>query len=209
MLATVDETKEYLGITDSSNDDFLASQIQLISDAVEGYCGRIFSLGTYTETFFSDEFTKPLREIRTFHYPVTGLTSATDENGDPIDISGARAATQTGTLVNPAGWFYGYKQIVLVYDAGYATIPALIKTTVIALVGQRYNKKISGVNLDFGSDVQRISIPGTISIDFDYSLDSNSRKNSYGVLLGSYTNVLDPYRSERVVTGTGRNVYIV
>jgi len=85
--------------------------------------------------------------------------------------------------------------------AGYATIPTIILTVLDSLVQERYNKKVAGVDLNFGSDVQRVSIPGTISIDFDYSLSNNERKSSYGSIIGSYANILDDWRSERSVVG--------
>ena len=75
-------------------------------------------------------------------------------------------------------------------------------------MGERYNKKSSGVDLNFGSDVQRVSIPGAISIDFDYSLSNNERKSAYGVILGSNSNILDDWRSERSVIGSGKLEYV-
>ena len=87
-------------------------------------------------------------------------------------------------------------------------MPTTIQYVVKAIVEERYNKKLSGVSLNFGSDVQRISIPGTISIDFDYTLTSNDRVNAFGNLLGSYLNLLDFYRSERAILGASRLNYV-
>jgi hypothetical protein len=78
----------------------------------------------------------------------------------------------------------------------------------LSIIEERYNKKKSGISLNFGSDVQRVSIAGTISVDFDYSLQSNERVSAYGTILGNYINVLDQYRSERVLTGSGMITYV-
>jgi len=96
----------------------------------------------------------------------------------------------------------------IVYVAGYAALPAPIKSVELSILEERYNKKKSGISLNFGSDVQRVSIAGTISVDFDYSLQSNERVSAYGTILGNYINVLDQYRSERVLTGSGMITYV-
>ena len=63
------------------------------------------------------------------------------------------------------------------------------------------NNKINNIAPNFGSNVQRLSIPGTMSIDFDYTLQANERSSSFGMFLGNYINVVDYYRSERVAIG--------
>jgi len=83
-----------------------------------------------------------------------------------------------------------------------------VRSVVYSLVEERYNKKLNGVNLNFGSDIQSVSIAGTISVQFDYSLESNTRKIGMGTILGNYVNVLDKYRSERVISGSGRLAYV-
>jgi len=76
------------------------------------------------------------------------------------------------------------------------------------LVKERYNKHTSGIDLDFGSDIQSISIPGTISVAYDYSLQNNERKTAFGAILGNYVNTLDYFRSERPLIGSVRLEYV-
>jgi hypothetical protein len=64
------------------------------------------------------------------------------------------------------------------------------------------------VALNFGSNVQRISVPGVMGIDFDYTLSTNERNNKYGMILGDYLNVFDNYRSERTLVGESEVSFI-
>ena len=113
-----------------------------------------------------------------------------------------------GRVISTEDYFFAGEETVIEYDAGYATIPSAILSVLDSLVGERYNKKSSGVDLNFGSDVQRISIPGTISLDFDYSLSNNERKSAYGSILGNNANILDDWRSDRAVLGSDKLIYV-
>lgn len=203
MLDTLANVKSRLGIT-TDYDTFLTQQIALISDVIEAYCRRKFTSTAWTQTFYKQELTD-VRTLELYHFPLISVTSITiddvaltvDELADVVlHKPTARLRREDGT------WLYGDK-IVVSYTAGYATIPAIILSVLDSLVQERYNKKVSGVDLNFGSDVQRISIPGAISIDFDYSLSNNDRKSAYGTIIGSQANILDDWRSERAVLNPG------
>jgi hypothetical protein len=115
----------------------------------------------------------------------------------------------SGRIIKTDGtYFFGAEETVILYDAGYETLPSTIQSVLDSVVQERYNKNTSGVDLNFGSDVQRISIPGAISIDFDYSLNNNDRKSAFGVILGANLNILDPYRSERAILGESKLIYV-
>ena len=115
----------------------------------------------------------------------------------------------TGTLTHKyEDWFAGGDIIEVVFTAGYEATPTPIVSIIYSLLEERYNKKVNGVDLNFGSDIQRISIPGAISVDFDYTLQANERKVAYGMILGNYVNVLDQYRSERPLVGATRLEYV-
>jgi hypothetical protein len=112
---------------------------------------------------------------------------------------------------NLSRWFIGLDEnsrIEVEFTAGYANVPVTIQHVCYELIAERYNRKKSGNTLNFGKDVQRVSIPGTISIDFDYSLQSNERSQKYGMFIGNYANVLDPFRSERALVGKIKEVHI-
>lgn len=204
MLDTLSNVKDRLGITTSDYDSFLTSQITLVSDVIEAYCRRKFASASWSQTFYKKEIRDP-KNLELYHFPLITLTSVTID-GVALTVDELANVTKhkpTSRLRREDGtWIYGDK-VVVVYTAGYATIPSPVLSVLDSIVQERYNKKVAGVDLNFGSDVQRISIPGTISIDFDYSLSNNERKSSYGTIIGSYANILDDWRSERAVIGSG------
>lgn len=215
-MLTIAEIKDYLSITNTSYDSFLTTQEQIISEAIEGYCGRVFAARNYMQTFYERDFSGlPNNELNLFFYPVTTLTSVVEKTDGTLvktitaDILPHLSSGNLRILPSAdCPSFFGYgNEVVVTYSAGYAAIPGPIKSVLLSLLEERYNKKINGVSLNFGSDVQRISIPGTISIDFDYSLQANERATAFGVILGNYVNVLDAYRSERSVIGSGKISY--
>jgi hypothetical protein len=207
MLDTLANVKSRLGITTSDDDAFLTNQITLISDVIEAYCRRKFVEDSWTQTFYKEDL-KANKRLTLFHFPISGVTSI-DIDGESLDVNtDIKIHKPTGIITRKdGGVFYG-DEIEVVYDAGYDPVPTPILEVLDSLVSERYNKKLSGVALNFGSDVQRVSIPGAISIDFDYSLANNDRKSAYGTIIGNYANVLDDWRSERSVVGTVKLSYV-
>ena len=206
MLDTLSNVKSRLGITDTTYDNFITQQIILISDAIEGYCRRKFLEADYEQTFYRGDYS-PSKMLELFHFPVSTITSI-EEDGVAVDPTAYRLNKPTGRLIRTDGTFFYSEETVVTYTAGLTACPSPILSVLDNLVQERYNKKTSGVDLNFGSDVQRISIPGAISIDFDYTLNNNDRKAAFGVILGSNLNILDNYRSERAVLGEGKLIYV-
>lgn len=208
MLIDLDTIKEFLGIEVDTYDSFLTAQEEIISQSVEGYCGRKFLEASYVQTFYAEDYPGQCKDLPTFHYPILTVSSI---ERDTVDISeDVRVHKETGNLHNRKGFFYHKfnEQLVVEYTAGLEELPAPVSSVILSLIEERYNKKKNGVSLNFGSDVQSISIPGTISIAFDYSLQANERKTAYGTILGNFINVLDAYRSERVIVGSGKLAYV-
>ncbi len=216
MLVSLEAMKTYLGETGTDYDTFLTQQILTVSEAIEGYCGRRFNSAAYTQTFYKDEMVgEYLGKLVLFHYPVTVLTSVTNITDTIVlDSSEYRCQLDRGFLKHLSdgrkiSWFNDSAEALeVVYTAGYTTIPAVILSVVYSLVEAAYNKKKSGVSVDFGSDVQSISIPGTLTINFDYTLQANDRKSAYGMIIGNYGNVLDGFRSERTLLGNIEDYYV-
>lgn len=217
MLISLADVKSYLGIPtlDNTYDTFLTEQEEIISSSIEGYCGRKFLSATYTQHFYLEDFDYRPKVVHTFHYPLISVTSikeyATSLSDTPTTIAAAdyRIQKPYGVITSSDNSFFSNGNILeAIYVAGFATVPAPIKSVELSLIEERYNKKRSGISLNFGSDVQRISIAGTISVDFDYSLQSNERTSAFGTILGNHTNVLDQYKSERVIVGSGSITYV-
>lgn len=207
MLVTLAAMKTHLGISGTTYDTFLETQITTVSDAIESYCRRKFEQTTYEQTFYGTDY-PPSRDLHLFMYPLISVASI-EEDGEEVDSADYRINKPAGYVIKSSGYFnYGADETVITYSAGYATIPTPLQDIVFSLVGERYNKKVAGIDLNFGSDVQRVSIPGTLSIDFDYSLSNNDRSTPFGSILGNYLNSLDYYRSHRVAIPEGNLIYV-
>jgi len=211
MLVTLNEMKTYLGIplATTTYDAFLTEQITIVSDAIELYCNRIFASAEYVQTFYVTEDNEQSNRFYLAQYPVSAIDSVIEDDTTLDLISECLLQGPKGILERRYyPWFQSSESITVTYTAGYATTPTPIKSAVYSIVGEKYNKKVSGVDLNFGSDVQSISIPGTISIAYDYSLQANDRKTPLGMILGNYVNILDIYRSERAVAGSIGSEYV-
>lgn len=209
MIVSLDDMKLYLKIEDDTYDTFLTQQLSFIQAAIENYCRRKFDATTYIQTFYKDDY-EVSKEIALYSFPVNSITSIVEDTVT-LAPTNYRLHKGTGYIIRPeTGFFTSAKETVVTYEAGYsyANMPISLQHVVYSLVSERYSKEKSGVSLNFGSDVQRVSIPGTISIDFDYSLSNNDRSTPFGTVLGSQLNVLDYYRSERTIIGSGKLAYV-
>lgn len=206
MLDSLANVKSRLGITETTNDTFLTQQIELISDVIEAYCRRRFLTADYRQTFYKEN-NRPTKNIELYHFPVTDILEI-NADGELIDDEEYIFHGPSGRIISKGITFLTGEETVIEYTAGYATCPRPILSVLDSLVQERYNKKTSGIDLNFGSDIQRISIPGSMSIDFDYTLVNNERKSAYGSILGNTANILDDWRSERSVVGEEKMSFI-
>lgn len=220
MLLTVEQVKERLKIpTGTTTDDaFIASQIAVVTTAIENYCNRSIVARNFEETFYGaySGFTISPWEVQLYHFPIITLTEVVVKNGSSTETFTANdyiIHKPTATIRNKP---YSdarslpnfFQEMVFKYRTGYATIPADIQDVALALVTERYNKYKNGIDINFGSDVQSVSIPGVISISYDYSLEDNDSQQSYGAIIGKYRNVLNYYRSDRAIfKGSGELKY--
>lgn len=207
MLDTLSNVKARLGISGTTYDTFLTAQITLVSDTIEAYCRRKLLTTTFTQHFYRTDYNYSAM-LQLFCYPVQSITTLVEDTV-PLDPSTYRIHKPSGKLIRvDHNVFFRAQETVVTYVSGYTTLPTPIISVIDSIVQERYNKQASGVDLNFGSDVQRISIPGAISIDFDYAIHNNDRKSNFGVILGTNLNILDPYRSDRAVLGSSKLVYI-
>ncbi len=214
-IVTLQEIKDYVGETTGDFDAFLQDQIDLIQQAMEHYCGRRFDELNYTQTFYRDFIEQEtVPKIFTYHYPVNSITSITEGELVPSDeflLKPNEGQIRRMCDDRAYTWFRCDSKITVVYNAGYtdANAPRDLKQVIFAIASENYNKQKAGVNINFGNNVQRISIAGVMSIDFDYTLNSNERSSRFGMILGDWANVLDYYRSERSITGEIWENYVV
>lgn len=187
-------------IDNTTYDSFLTQQITMISATIEEYCRRKFEIATYKQTWYVEDLPRSKRAIFAYHFPFTEVPEIkVDDEVTAVDEDFFRVHLETSRIEPLLGFPNICTKMEVTYEAGLAEIPLPVQEVVYQLVQERYNKKKAGIDLNFGSDVQRVSVPGVISIDFDYSLQSNERKTALGIILGNTINVLDSYRSERAV----------
>lgn len=211
MLVPLSKLKEVLKIpvADTSSDAFLLQWGTIISNAVEIFCRRKLLAADYIETQYYDDDGVLNDSLMLYQYPLNSVTSITPEGQDPLDLSTMRLQKSVGVVFCKHGFYRnGADSIEIKYNAGFVTLPPVIEMVVTSLVQEKYNREKTGMDLNFGSDVQRISIPSTISIDFDYTLTNNDPNNEMGQILGNYMNVLTPFKSERAISPQGRVVYV-
>lgn len=220
MLVSLNDMKNYLGLQYTTEfDAFLTTQLTIVSDAIEMYCSRKFQQANYTQIFYREEFPNDIdfKEIQLAVFPLVSV-SVIKEYFDEAnfnleigkEITDYRVSKEVAVVRRNQGsrFFYDGDILKITFTAGYSTVPALVTSVVYSIVEERYNKKINGIDLNFGSDVQRISISGVMSIDFDYSLENNQRKTHLGSILGNHVNILDGFRSERSVIGSLKLNYV-
>lgn len=148
-LATV---KTLLAIPDNNLDAYLKLVITQASTSAANYCNRVFSVETLKSQFF------PMREgwpyllrdgfaiLQLSRWPVVIVTSVTEtisgiatllvENTDFVVDYSKGQITRFDSSGYPCTW--AANPIVVVYSAGYATIPADIIDATVRLVKAAY-----------------------------------------------------------------------
>ena len=206
MLVSLDDIKTYLGIDliDTTQDAYLTQQGELLSDVIESYCGRKFLSAEYIETMYAKDIDVWPRQLKLFHYPITAIAYV---KVDDEEITEYRVQKEKGILIRDYNWA-ATETIEVRYTAGYASVPRQVEYVLLSLIKQNFNLKEAGIETSFGANVQRVNVAGVMSLDFDYTLESNKRANAYGAILGQYLNVLDLFRSERRVIGNGKLEFV-
>jgi len=107
MLVSLVDMKTYLGIPDTTYDDFLNMQIEIVSDAIEGYCNRLFTSTSYTQIFYSKDFAQDLdaKHLFLFHYPLSAVASVKEiqKDSDGNDLNTTTFTTAEYLTHDPSG----------------------------------------------------------------------------------------------------------
>lgn len=222
MLVSLADMKIYLEETSTDYDDFLTERLNLYTSAINNYCGRVFEAGDYTQDFYRTDFVSN-SDMFLYHYPINNIaTIKTVETLLGVDTKTTLETYEYRTNIKLGKvlrldegisryWFSDLginSRVEIIYNAGFVIVPLEIQSVVKSITEEDYNKKVSGVAMNFGKETQRVSIPGVISLDFDYSLQPNERNVKFGMLLGNYVNVLDSFRSERPLVGEIKENYV-
>lgn len=188
-LTTLQAVKDYLGITDSTNDAWLQMEIDYLSAYAQNYCERYFCAGDFTQTWKRPIDTGLVwggKALYLGSYPVNSVASVT-VNGTLLTADQFTVDKLIGQLVSTE-FLTGY-DIEAVFNAGYATIPVDLSHTITQLVAGKYIVK--------GGDPTQIirseSVPEVGSVDY---VASTYQRGQSGIW-HHFQEILDSYRSER------------
>ncbi len=175
-IITNTEIKEYLKITGTSQDALLTKIASRAQEILEGYLSRKIEQATYTEKHDGGE---PLILVK--NRPIISVTSLKD-NGVTVDASKYVVYNESGIVALKSGYFTsGLQKVEITYDAGYATVPELIKEAALEIAMLIY-KDIDAGEGRFGKT--GVSVPQTGNLNFIRQLNPATRLG-----LGKYKEV--------------------
>jgi hypothetical protein len=162
-FTTAAEVKEYLGITGSAQDAFLADLVSRVTSLLQGHLGRKIVSGAETE--YHDGSDRPGITLR--QYPVTTFTSLHQSQDQVWDSTTLLAASDyivdlaRARVWLKGGYFnHGWQNIKAVYTAGYATVPPALEHFAIEscarIFKRRDNPDVVSWSLKDGAVAKRI-----------------------------------------------------
>lgn len=156
-LTSLANVKEFLRITDTNDDTFLTNLISRVEKEVKEYCQRDFEAADYMEYYDGDGTDTLLVD----NYPINSVSELYDDpdrefgTDTLIDSSDYIIYSEEGKIVLDGSTFSkGNKNIKIVYNAGYTTIPADLEQAVIKLVAAEYLEGQGSVNAVEGEGQQ-------------------------------------------------------
>ncbi len=172
--------KDYLGITDNSQQDFLIGLINRSTAMIEKYCQRRFKLTTYTEEEYDGTGTCYLNLK---NYPIVSITSSQknfgsvgDTDWDDLESQFFKALNDTGQIYYSAGFARRVRAYRFTYSAGYSEIPDDLQEACLQLCSYIYNagksKGLRSENLGEYSYTKETGIKNLITdLGLDFTLD--------------------------------------
>jgi len=194
-LATLAAVQSALNITGTTTaeDTFLQRQIDLAEAIIVDYLGRRIELDNYRDTF-RDPYI-----VQTVETPIVQIYSVTQ---DGATVTSPRTLPDSGRIMTPATDSYrdwnGTEELVVTYQAGYATIPAPILEVLYIAVQRKWeeyqdvgtvSESLGAVRSEAITDVGNVSYAGT------GVMEPALQHPILGVALAS----LDHYRAPRLM----------
>jgi len=178
-LITLQQLKDKLGITDTSQDDYLEFIINAISDDFEQYCDRVFREVTITDyELVGNDRSKIVLPQR----PITSIDSVylngclleekvDDEYGGYFRVNQTDA--DAGVVTRQAGWWAktfvnnplaqnrdydkNNVNIKITYTGGYSTIPANLQMACLSECARQYDYEAGGYRNISSEKIQSVS----------------------------------------------------
>lgn len=145
MTITLAQAKEFLRVTQTSEDVLIASFTAAAIKYVENYVGQKFTQGPVTEVL--DQFPAwidvTVRPLVTF----TEITYI-DTDGNPATVEDARVVGNRIYAPKDLGWpgHNLWAPIEIKYVAGMATMPEDLRVAALLLIGEFYDKRSSAAD---------------------------------------------------------------
>lgn len=140
-LATVEQVKQYLSISNTVDDALFERLVDSASAFVQSWLSRTFGIETYTDVFDGTG-----RQVYIFrNYPALSVASLTID-GQPIPASGGafeagyRADAARLVLIGHT-FASGLMNCSVTYSAGYEAVPDDINQATIEIIAHRYREK--------------------------------------------------------------------
>lgn len=129
-LATIEQVREWCGVSDMSQDALLSRLSAMAVAQMENYCGALFTPRNVVETV---EILDTFDTLMLAHAPITSVASVTID-GAAFASTEYRLNARFGFLrkVDASAWEKGL--VIITYAAGYATVPAELVHASLELV---------------------------------------------------------------------------
>jgi len=123
-LTSVDRVKEFLKLTGTAQDGFLAIIVAGVSELFRKYTGRDFTLRNYLKVFDGT----PWPDLILPQWPIANVNSVMELGVFLVGADDYQVEAERGTLIRVSGgfersWTRAPRQIAVDWDAGYVIIP--------------------------------------------------------------------------------------
>lgn len=149
-LTTLAAVKEFMGITNTSDDALINSLNTRVSAFVESFCNRTFLSATHIE--FHDGRPDQAEQVLLDNFPVISITTVHDDlnhiyGADSlIPAASIIVHDDTGVLRRADGIFFteGFKNIRIEYVAGFTATPPDLEQAVIEIIAVKVRNRGKG-----------------------------------------------------------------
>jgi len=144
-LVTLDNTKDFLSITDSGKDNLLKMLINQATDFIETYCQRRFASTVYTQEEYNGTKSKilQLNQYLVIAFTLLEWNNAVDntDNWSEIDADEYWVKDEEGHITKTSLFAGGENNYRATYTAGYTDIPHDLQYACLSLVSEILNRR--------------------------------------------------------------------
>lgn len=151
-LTSLANAKQWLGLTQNTDDALLTQLIAAASSLVRSYTKRDILLQAYTELRDGSGGSSLVVE----NYPITSISNVVVDGSviasNRFNFSGARITFNDGNFSD------GVNNVQVNYSAGFAVVPSDLEQAVIEIVGVKYRERGRIGQASFSLSGQNVSL---------------------------------------------------